>query len=247
MRPRRSPRLPGGLTFGGRVPSAVGLVVLLLVIGTLAGWITGLSGLAALDPGRLLQGQLWRLVSWPFVQPRGDVLGLLFGGMLIWWTGAQLAYAWGEGRFLFRFFALAVAGSVVATLAAVVWAPAAAPHLGVWPVANALLLSWALLYPEQQVNIWGVLPVTGRTLGLMVVVGTLLYGLASGGLPGLGLFVPHLAALALAWAFSQGRLPTRRWKLQVRDWWAEREFRRKSRHLKVIRKDGKDEPPRWMN
>ncbi len=245
MRPIRSPRLPGGFTFGGRVPPAVGLVVVLLVAGTLIGWITGWSGLAALDPIAIGEGQLWRLVSWAFVQPRGDVFGLLFAALLIWWTGAQLCYAWGEARFLARFFGFAFAASVVATAIAIVWSPARAAHLGVWPVANALLFSWAMIYPDQQVNIWGVLPVTGRTLGLMVVIGTVLYGLATGGVPGIGLFVPHLAALGLAWVFARGRLPTRRWRLQARDWWSEREFKRKSKHLKVVRKDGKDEPPRW--
>ena len=42
-------------------------------------------------------------------------------------------------------------------------------------------------------------------------------------------------------------LPTRRWKLQAREWKAEREFKRRSKHLKVVDKDGKDDPPRWMN
>jgi len=97
------------------------------------------------------------------------------------------------------------------------------------------------------VSLMMVLPVTGRTLGLLVVFGTVLWGLAAGGIAGLGAFALHLFALAVAWVLSRGRLPTRRWKMQLRDWWSEREFRRRAKHLKVIRKDGSDEPPRWLN
>jgi hypothetical protein len=96
------------------------------------------------------------------------------------------------------------------------------------------------------VNIWGILPLTGRTLALLVVFGTFLYGLAAGGVVGLVAFTPHFAALAIGWALSRRRLSTRRWRLQLREWWREREFKRRSRHLKVIRKNGQDRP-RWLN
>jgi membrane associated rhomboid family serine protease len=244
---RRRDSLTEGFTFGGRVPGAVGLVIVLLGLGTLVGWITGLGPVAALVPDLILRGQLWRLVTWAFVQGRGDFLGLLFAGLVIWSMGSQLAYAWGERQFLARFLLIAVGASAGATLLALIWEPANQPHLGVWPVANALLLAWAMLYPTQQVSIWGVLPLTGKTLGLLVVFGTALYGLAAGGIPGLGSVAPHFAALATAWALSRGRLPTRRWKLQLREWWSERQFRRRTKHLRVVKKNGHDGPPRWMN
>jgi membrane associated rhomboid family serine protease len=247
VRTRRSPRLPDGLTFGGRVPASVGLVLVLTGAATLLAWMTQSFAIAALVPERILGGELWRLVSWAFVQR--DPLTLLFGGFLVYSMGQQLALAWGEGRFLARFFLLAVAASVGATIAALFWAPANVPHLGLWPVANALLLSWALMHPGAQVQLMFVVPVTGKTLALLVVFGTFLYGLAGGGLPGIGAFVPHLAALGLAYAWSRGPLlPTRRWRLQLRDWRQEREYKRRTKHLKVVKKNGSsDEPPRWMN
>lgn len=248
-RPHRPAALGSVLTFGGRVPQSIGLIIALLVISTIAGWLTGQSGLAALDPASLIGGELWRLVTWAFVQPRGDAFGLLFGGYVIWQMGQQLAYAWGERRFLARFLGLAIGASLGATALALLWAPANVPHLGIWPVANALLLSWALLHPEAQVSLMFVLPVTGRTFGLLIVFGTALYGIASGGIPGLGAFAPHFTALAIAYVLSRG-VSTRRFRMGVKDWWAERAFQRRSRHLKVVKKkekDVKDEPPRWVN
>jgi hypothetical protein len=128
----------------------------------------------------------------------------------------------------------------------VVW-PAALGigHIGIWPVANALIVSWAMLFPDRQVNIWGILPVTGRTLALMVVGGTFLFGLASGGLRGIISFSPHLFAIAIAWLLSRGkvRIP---WG-DARSWWTAREQKRRAKHLKVVKKDGSDDRPRWMN
>jgi membrane associated rhomboid family serine protease len=246
-RPRRGgPDLGSAFTFGGRIPSGLGLLLALVLVATVAGWVTRNQAWAALVPGLVLGGQLWRLVSWAFVQ--SDPLTLLFGGFMLYSMGQQLAMVWSERRLVAAFLGIAAGATVVTTLIALAWAPANQPHLGMWPVVNGLLVSWAMLYPDRQVSIWGVLPLTGRTLALLVVFGTVLYGLAGGGILGLGAYVPHFAALAIGWALVRGAgLPTRRWKLQAREWKAEREFRRRSKHLKVVDKDGKDDPPRWMN
>lgn len=246
-RPRRtSPDLGSAFTFGGRVPSGLGLLLVLILVATVGSWVTRNQGWAALVPALVLRGQLWRLVSWAFVQ--GDPLTLLFGGFMLYSMGQQLALVWSERRLVATFLGLAAGATVVTVLVALVWGPANSPHLGVWPVVNGLLLCWAMIYPDRQVNIWGVLPLTGRTLALLVVFGTVLYGLAGGGFQGLGAYVPHFTALAMGWVLVRGPvLPTRRWKLQAREWQAEREFKRRSKHLKVVKKDGKGEPPHWMN
>ena len=122
-------------------------------------------------------------------------------------------------------------------------------HVGMWPVVMGLLLMWSLRYPDQQLSFWGVLPMTGRVMAIVVVAGTVLYGLAAGGIAGLFAFAPHFAALFLGWALSRARfgVSLRRWKLAWRDFRLERQVRRRSRHLKVVRKNGKDEPPSWLN
>lgn len=247
VRSRRStPDLGSAFTLGGRIPAGLGLLLVLVLVATVGSWVTRNQGWAALVPGLVLRGQVWRLISWAFVQ--SDPLTLLFGGFMLYSLGQQLAMVWSERRLLLTFVGLAAGATVVTVLVALVWPAANTPHLGMWPVVNGLVLAWAMLYPDRQVSIWGVLPLTGRSLALLVVFGTALYGLAGGGIDGLGAYVPHFAALALGWALVRGGgLPTRRWKLQAREWMAEREFRRRSKHLKVVKKDGKDEPPRWMN
>ncbi len=238
-------QLPRFLTFGDRVPPSVGLVLALMLAMSVWGWMEPeFQALAALSPVGLARGQVWRLVSWPFVQ--NDPFALLFGGFMLYWLGQQLSFAWSERTFLLRFFGYAVFASVATTLVAIVWPPASAAHVGVWPVANALIVSWAMLYPDRQVNIWGVLPITGKTAAWLVVGGTFLYGIAAGGLRGIGLFMPHLTAVALAWFLARG-FGVGGALRDARGWLAERDAKRRARHLKVVKKDGGEDRPRWLN
>lgn len=240
---RRNPSLSRFFTFGGRLPAAVGAVIALTVFASVLGWLDrDLQAFAALAPVQVTRGEVWRLVTWPFLQD--SPFTLLFGGFMLWSFGQQLTDIWGERRFLARLMAYTAGAGVLTTLLSLVWGPAATPHLGIWPVVNALLFAWAMLYPDRQVNIWGVLPLTGKTLALLVVGGTVLYGIAAGGVAGLGAFAPHLFAIGIAWLQGRGRGSG--FSRQARDWWGEREAKRRAKHLKVVRKDGAGDRP-WMN
>jgi hypothetical protein len=115
-----------------------------------------------------------------------------------------------------------------------------------WPLVNALLVSWAMLHPDAQVNIWGVLPLTGRNMALLVTGGTVLYAVFSG-VAGFAQFAPHLSALGLAWAQARGGIGGGRSWRQAKRWWADREMRRRSRHLKVVGKNGSGGRGDWLN
>lgn len=232
-------------TFGGRVPATIGMLLALMLLASVWASIDmRVAEYALLAPVGIWRGEIWRLVTWAFVQT--DVFSLLFVGFMLWTLGQQLSYVWSERRFLMRFLGYTLGAGVGTTLLALAFDSASAPHLGAWPVVNALIVAWAMLYPDRQVNIWGVLPVTGRTLALLVLGGTVLAAVMTGKLHGFGGFAPHLVAIAIAWVQARG-LGGRRFGGQARQWWAEREMRRRAKHLKVVRKDGHDDRPRWLN
>jgi membrane associated rhomboid family serine protease len=229
------------------MPAVIGLILVLTLLVTVGHWITRNGEWAVLAPQEILRGQVWRLVTWPFLE--ATPLNLFFGGIMLYQFGGQLAYDWGEGRFLARYLFLTVGAALITVAVATLPPFAGVAHVGMWPVVDALLLLWCLRYPDQQISFWGLFPMTGRTMALLVVGGTVLYALAAGGFGGLVAFTPHFAALFLGWVLSRARfgLPLRRWKLAWRDFRLERQMRRRSRHLKVVRKNGQDEPPRWLN
>jgi membrane associated rhomboid family serine protease len=230
-------------TFGGRVPATVGFLLAVMVLTSIwAALNHAVAGAAVLAPVAVERGQVWRLFTWVLVQP--DPGTLLFGGFMLWWIGQQLSYAWSERRFVLRVVGTTLFAGVVTTAVGLVWEGASGvAHLGMWPLVNALLISWAMLHPDAQVNIWGVLPLTGRNLALIVTGGTALYAIYAGIPP----FLPHLSALGLAWAQARGGVGGGRSWRQAKRWWADREAKRRSRHLKVVRKNGSDGRSDWLN
>ncbi|BDG09759.1 rhomboid family intramembrane serine protease [Anaeromyxobacter paludicola] len=228
------------LTFGGRVPSVVGGLIAILVIASLAGaLVPGLRSAAVLFPGAVWAGQLWRVVTYPFFE--SDPLSLVFGAMMLYWFGRDLSYAWGPRRFLITFVSFGAAAGVVTCLVARLW-PAvwAHPYLGIWPVADAMVVAWAMIFPERQILLYFALPVSGQALLYLTVGGTLLYSVFGG----LAAFVPHLAAEAMMLVLARGYSLRGLWQtMRIRS--QERRARRRARHLKVVGKES--EPPRWMN
>jgi membrane associated rhomboid family serine protease len=218
-----------------------------MLAGSVWGWLDPhVRAATFLWPEAILQGQLWRLVTWPFVH--ADPFALLFGGYMLYWVGEQLSFVWSEQRFLARFLGLTLFAAVATTVVAFLWPPLRdLRHTGMWPVANALLVSWALLYPDRQLNFWGVLPFTGRILPWLVLGGTILFGISEGGIIGILNFTPHLFALGAAWLLARG-FGVGGALRDARGWLAERDAKRRARHLKVVKRDGeKDDRPRWLN
>lgn len=235
-------------TFGGRVPASVGFLLALIAVATLGSWVARDLTWAALLPSAL-RGEVWRVVTYPLVQE--EPLGLIFGGMVLYFFGPQLAYDWGERRFLWNSLIVTV-GAAALTLLLAGALGVNFGYLGLWALVDGLVLMWALRYPEQQILLFFVVPVTGRLLAL-VTVGInalfLVWGVARAGTVGLVQFTPPMAALLIGWLLSRSgvSMPLRRWKRAWRDFRAERQVRRRSKHLKVVRKNGHDEPPRWLN
>jgi membrane associated rhomboid family serine protease len=249
--PRRTSDLRRSLTFGGRVPPVIGLVLLLIVVVTVASWLLRNIGWAVLDLRAVRSAQVWRLLSWALVQP--DPLTLVVGGLVLYMFGPQLAHDFGERRLLGRLLGLTLGAGLLSLAAAWLLEVHDFAYLGIWPVVDGLVLLWALRYPDRQLLFFLVLPVSGRTLALLTVGVTALYalwGIAGGGVAGLVRFAPAFAALLIAWLISGGRIgmPLRRLQFLLRDWWLEHKLRRRPRHLKVVKKNGRGgEPPTWLN
>jgi membrane associated rhomboid family serine protease len=229
------------------VPASLGLVLALMLAMSVWAWLDrtrSFMALVALSPEAVLQGQLWRLVSWPFVMQ--DPLDLAFAGILLYGLGQQLAFAWSERRFLSRFFGYAAFATVGTTVVAWFAPELVRPHVGAWPIVNAFVVSWGLLYPDRHVNLFFVLPISGRIAAWLMLGGTVLYGIARGGLPGVVAFAPHLFAIGAAWMLATGVGVRRPWR-DARAWLAEQSARRRARHLKVVKRNGEEDRPRWLN
>jgi membrane associated rhomboid family serine protease len=229
------------LTLGGTVPRSVGGILVAMLVVTVAAMVSpAVWGLLCLNGPALFSGQLWRAVTWVF--PQGDPLTLLFAGFVLHWLGRDLANTWSERRFLQVYFGYAAWAAFWTALTAAIWAGADRSHVGAWPVVNALLVGWGLSRPGAEIRLFGVVPMTGKVFAWLIAGGTVLFALSSP--TGAGEYVPHVAALALAFLMNAGITPRRLW-LQAKQGWYETQLKRRRSHLRPVKRD--DDKPRWMN
>jgi membrane associated rhomboid family serine protease len=218
----------------------VGGLIAITVAASLVGVVGDRNGLpllrlAVLEPRAVASGEIWRLVTWVFVET--EPLNLLFGGLVLYWFGRDLVDAWGERRFLATYLGVAAAAGALTCLVALAW-PAlwGGRFTGFWAALDALIVAWALLHPYRQILLFFAVPVSGRALAWITVGGTVLFALFGG----VAAFVPHLLAEGLAWLWVSGQGP-RRWLRKVRL----PRLRRRGR-FEVIHAD-RDPDRRWLN
>ncbi|MBK9033193.1 MAG: rhomboid family intramembrane serine protease [Myxococcales bacterium] len=159
-------------------------------------------GHLALVPSRVWQGEVWRLVTWPFAAP--GPYGLVFACVTLYWFGGALAGAWGDARFV-RFVGaiLGLAGVGTTILALVVPGAGDVAHLGGWALADALVVAWALQFPERPLRFYGVLSVGGALLAYGTVALTVL----AAAYFGLRWVLPELIAGGATLAYMTGARP----------------------------------------
>jgi len=229
------------LTLGDTVPKSVGGILVAMLVATVAAMASPrIWTILCLDGPLLFSGQLWRAVTWVF--PQGDPLSLLFAGFVLHWLGRDLAHTWSERRFLQAFFGYAAWGAFWTAFAAELWAGADRSHVGAWAVVNALLVGWGLSRPGAQINLFGIVPMTGKVFAWLITGGTVLFALSKPSAA--GEYVPHLSTLALAWLVDAGITPRKLW-LRAKQRWLEAKGRRRSSHLRPV--PSADDRPKWMN
>jgi membrane associated rhomboid family serine protease len=172
----------------------------------------------ALLPDAVWRGQIWRLVTWPFVM--GHPLSLLYTCVALYAFGSDLAVNWGLRRYL-RTLAVVVliAGAGTCLLAPLLPHARELPHLGGMALADALVIAWARQFPDQPVLAYFVLLVRGPALVAVVVTATLVFAAYFG----LAWMMPELLAVAAA-LFLSSRARRRLW-LELKLRWVRRKLR----------------------
>jgi membrane associated rhomboid family serine protease len=172
----------------------------------------------ALLPEAIWRGQIWRLVTWPFIQ--GSPLSLILTCVTIHVFGSDLLHAWGQRRFV-RYLAgvVLIAGIGTCLLALVLPAARDLPQLGGMVVADALVIAWARQFPDQPVRAYFVLVVRGRELVSVVVAVTVVFAVFYGS----AWMLPELLGVAAA-LLHRSRTVRRSW-LQLKLAWTRRKLR----------------------
>jgi len=225
--------------------------------------------LLAGDTSAVLRGEVWRLITAPLlhtpVGPGGvsHVVGVALG---LYFLGASLEKVWGSARFLRFVLLTSVLAYALQMLVQLALPASVGDRLvgGLWyglmPSVAGIAIAWALSFPDSQVRLMFVIPVTAKML-LIAVVGLELLSLAAGSVPREGMIAPF-GGMLFGWLLGGGTpSPLRKAWLKFRlsrlDSEARREGKRKKPRanpggLRVIpggRTDDDDKGPdgRWLN
>ena len=106
----------------------------------------------------LLQGQIWRAITFVFIPfSGGSILSVVLGIYFTWFVGTALEKEWGDFRYTL-YFLLGMVGTVLACLLTGVTA-------STYCLSLSLLLAFAMLYPEVQLLLFFVIPIRVKYFG----------------------------------------------------------------------------------
>jgi membrane associated rhomboid family serine protease len=240
---------PGG---GGRgsyrilgvfVPRPIAWLIALVLFFSAIGSLLERTGVAFLRTTMLLvddvwRGQVWRLVTWVPIEL--SPIGLLFGCLLLYFVGPDLLRHWGTRRFFATLFGGGALVAAITCLVGLRWPEVTAiPHMGLWPMLEAMVIAWATLFQDRQILLFFALPVAGRNLIVLTIAITLVMAT----LAGFAQFVPHFVAEVAA-LFYMRVIPVRLWMARARLALFQRRYQRDTARL--VGRD-RDEPPRWTH
>jgi hypothetical protein len=235
------------------LPWAIGLFLVLTAVLSLATAFGSRHGgplfdALALCPADVWHGQVWRLVTWPWVEP--GPYGLIFAVLILIWFGKDVAEEQGSPAFLRLFGGILLFSAVGTCIVALIDPPILDErYLGGWALSDALLVAWGLWFPHRVVRLYFIIPIRGFWLAWLTVAITVVLAVYSGW----DGFLPELFAEGgiLAWIYQDvlaGRW--KRWRRSIED--ARRRERARSRraksaksveYLRVIESDDDDPDP----
>ena len=116
-----------------------------------------LIGKLDLNMRRVLQGEIWRLVTFLLIPPVTEPLYALLSMYFYYFIGTVLESRWGARRFLIYY----LLGALGAVIAALITSYGTNLYLNM-----SLFFAFALMYPEYQVLLFMIVPVKIKWLAL---------------------------------------------------------------------------------
>lgn len=128
----------------------------------------GVYALLSFHFGAVLQGQVWRIFTFPFVPNDSSAFYLLISCYFYYWIGSTLEREWGQAKFTIYY----ASGIVLTMLGAILayFLPggmAYAVVAGTMYVNLAMFFAFAMLYPNAQVLLFFIIPIKMKWLAIL--------------------------------------------------------------------------------
>lgn len=119
------------------------------------------SAMLYFDRGLILQGQVWRIITFIFLPPNSSLIWIFFSLYFYCFIGNGLESAWGSFRFNVFYF-VGVLGAIISGFIS---------GYGINHYLNmSLFLAFAAIYPDHQILLFFILPIKIKWLAILDVV-----------------------------------------------------------------------------
>lgn len=112
-----------------------------------------------LTKGLLLQGQIWRLITFIIIPPNSSVIFILLAIYFYYFVGSSLEKEWGS----FKFNAYYFIGVILNIFAVLITGGVANIYL----LNLSLFFAFAYLYPNQEIRLYLLIPIKVKYLGMI--------------------------------------------------------------------------------
>lgn len=163
-------------------------------------FVPEVASLLALLPGALLAGQVWRLVTYPFVNI--SILSVLWDLLLVWSFGSEIEPRWGSRRFALFLLLASASAALLGVLFAWILPRSPFGGSGFAPPLVALIVAWTLEGPSLPTSFFGVLPMTRLGFAAIALVLVVFGELEQS--RSLARLVFVLGGLPVSWLFVRG-------------------------------------------
>lgn len=143
------------------------VIVSIVVIGALIGYITPnnfYSNYLSLNPKLILQGQIWRIVTFLF-QPRQGILYLLLEMYFFYWLGETLESVWGAFKFNLFYYMGIISYVVTSLLLYIIFGINTSLSLSY--LNMAMFLSFVTIFPNNRVLLMFIIPIKTKWIGII--------------------------------------------------------------------------------
>lgn len=187
-------------------PITIGLLASFIIFAFIW-WFSALKGMEQIILGPGWQSKPWTLLTYPWAQmPFSDGLAIVCFVFLIMWvffTGSYVERELGPAKYIGLWAAMILLPALFQILLGPVISPTRFGAAGVWLPEAGITIAWCTRNPTAKIMMYGIIPLSGKILGAVTVVTTIL--LAGFGNPVLG--VVAALHLPIAWAFAANKIP----------------------------------------
>lgn len=129
-----------------------------------------LVGVLGLSAAGLSNGLIFQLLTYPLVET--NLMSFLFNGLVVWFIGSEMEGQWGSKIYL-RFILITILSvGLIFSLVNFVFLNGtysfSTPIHGLTGINFAMLMAYAVLYPDRQMSLMMIFPMRARTFCLIL-------------------------------------------------------------------------------